>query len=446
MFDIGKKSGGFRWQAKLRSLATHPSLQGLPFWVGSLLTGLAAVAYARAFHWISTVAERVSVASPWALLALTPLSFVAGWWLVHRFAPEAAGSGIPQVMAAHDLDHDRDNDPITRLLGLRTMVVKVISSLLCVLGGGAVGREGPTIQIAASIFHAIGSRAKAYWPRMSHRSWIIAGGAAGIASAFNTPLGGIVYAIEELSSASFGQFRSLLLTAVIIAGLMAQWMSGPYLYLGYPQLAPIDIGIVPPAIAVGIISGLGGGLFGVLLTRAIRWRSGIRSARSLAGVAIACGLGLALLAIMVNREALGPGNQVMANLLFGAERGEQSGLAVVRFVGSVLSYVSGCAGGIFAPSLSIGAAIGGELRSVFHSQNPNLVVLLGMIGFLTGVTRAPFTSFVLVLEMTDRHSAIFPMMVTAVTALTAARFLGGHSFYELMKDQYLERSLRARSP
>jgi H+/Cl- antiporter ClcA len=103
----------------------------------------------------------------------------------------------------------------------------------------------------------------------------------------------------------------------------------------------------------------------------------------------------------------------------------------------MMAYLTGAAGGIFSPALAIGAALGSFLSHLLHSDHGNLMVLLGMIGFLTGVTRTPFTAFILVLEMTDRHSAIFPMMLTAVVAQSAAHLVDRDGFYEHMKERWL---------
>lgn len=413
-------------------------LQGLPYWVSATLTGLIAVGYAKIILLLSQYPLRIYQSRPWMLLLITPLCFLIGWWIVSRFAPEAGGSGIPQVMAAHDLDHDQDSNQIQRLLGIKTTLIKLLSSFICILGGGAIGREGPTIQIAASIFHAIGTRFKTYWPEMSHRSWIVAGGAAGIASAFNTPLGGIVYAIEELSSTGFGEFRTVLISAVIISGMVAQWIAGPYLYLGYPPLQDISFRILPLALFTGIISGVLGGAFGKLLEKAVEWKANLTFRWAPALTALGTGLGFACLAWSIDQSVLGSGVELITHLLFQNPQETHWSWIIGRFFGSLLSYASGCAGGIFAPSLAIGGTIGAEIGKYFESGNPNLMILLGMIGFLTGVTRAPFTAFVLVLEMTDRHSAIFPMMVTAIVALGASQLTSRHSFYEHMEKRYLK--------
>jgi H+/Cl- antiporter ClcA len=120
-------------------------------------------------------------------------------------------------------------------------------------------------------------------------------------------------------------------------------------------------------------------------------------------------------------------------------------LVAVRIVSTGASYVSGAAGGVFAPFLAIGASVGSWVASWWPGTNAVLLALLGMIAVLTGLTRAPFTSFVLILEMTDRHSAIFPMMLTALVAFGAARMAGGLSFYEQTKRLILEDYEQQRS-
>ncbi len=141
-----------------------------------------------------------------------------------------------KVMAAIDLTSQQDGNKVSRLLSIKIIIVKIISSLLMVFGGGAIGREGPTIQIAGSVFQTVYKYLPHNWPRTTHANFILTGAAAGPAAAFNTPLGGIVFAIEELSRIHITYFRTALFTAVIIDGLTAQSFLGPYLYLGYPEV------------------------------------------------------------------------------------------------------------------------------------------------------------------------------------------------------------------
>ncbi len=401
----------------------------------AFVSGLVSVGYAKLYK----LAEHFSVSTfqehaVWLVL-VAPACFVLGSWLVSRFAPGASGSGIPQVMAAVDLHDARvDQSWISPLLGLRVAIVKVFSSLVCVIGGGAVGREGPTVQVSASIFYVLARRIKTFSPMVALESWMLAGSAAGMAAAFNTPLGGIVYAVEELASKHFSRVRTTVLSAVLVAGLVSQWLVGSYLYLGFPRIGKVGFDPIPAAFVVGVLGGMLGAFFGDATFRFSRWlRKSItvRHVKTSLAVAFLCGVSMVAMRF-IDPRALGPGNRLVSDILAGDTVASLE-LVAVRFWSTMASYMSGCAGGIFAPSLAIGASLGSWVASWWSGTNATLLALLGMIAVLTGVTRAPFTSFVLILEMTDRHSAIFPMMLAALVALGSARLLGADSFYELSK-------------
>ncbi len=419
--------------------ATRQFYSDFPYWIAAFLTGLIAVGYAELIDWAERTAMDFFDLYPYSLLLTGPLCFVAGWYLVFRFAPDAKGSGIPQVMVAIETQ-ENSNDVSFRenLLGLRTLTTKIFSSILIVMGGGAVGREGPTIQIAASVFHFVNRFSKKLSLSVNYHFGLIAGGAAGIAAAFNTPLGGLVFAIEELATSHFNRFKTSLISGVIISGLVAQGLAGTYLYLGYPAIAHLGSGFGMWALAIGGLSGYFGALFGKLLYYLSIKKKQITNPKHLALFAAACGLILAISILYFDKRTAGPGREVVLNLLFKDASVGDLKLAVVRFFAPIVTYLSGGAGGIFAPSLAAGGAIGACLANWFHPAAINIFILLGMIGFLAGVTRAPFTSFVLVLEMTDRHSAIFPMMIAAISASLVARIVDPHSFYEYIKREYLQ--------
>jgi H+/Cl- antiporter ClcA len=401
----------------------------------AFVSGLVAVGYAKLYKVAEVFATDLFRTHPLWLLATAPVCFVLGWLLVHRLAPRAGGSGIPQVMAAMDLEERRPGaTAANRLLGFRIAVVKVASSLLCVATGGAVGREGPTLQITASVFFMSGTWLRRLTRVGAMETWVLAGSAAGLGAAFNTPLGGIVYAIEELASKHFNRVRTAVLTSVLVAGLVSQWLVGSYLYLGFPTVGKVGLRFIPTAFVVGIVGGLLGAAFGSALFR-LRRRSANRSRAhpARAGVLTALGCALVLAGLgYVDHRALGPGNRLVSDILAG-ETTANAELIGARVLSTSVSYLSGCAGGIFAPCLAIGASVGSWISTWWQGTNAVLLALLGMIAVLTGVTRAPFTSFVLILEMTDRHSAIFPMMLTALVALGSARLVGGTSFYEQTK-------------
>ncbi len=414
-------------------LRYNSGLQGIVYWVAAIGVGFFAVAYTSLFDTVFRLPVYVLEVSPWGLFLLSPLAFLLSWWLVKRFAPGAAGGGIPEVMVSIEVD----SQTAAHWSGWKAGLTKFFSSLACVAGGGAIGREGPTIQIAASIFYAIGMPLRRIWPSLSHQSLLVAGGSAGIAAAFNTPLGGIVFAVEELSQQHFNRFKTFLISAVIVAGLVSQWLLGPYLYLGYPKLAEIGFSALPWALVVGLVSGLAGAFFGkgiAWVNRKTRWLRTPARVR----VALVVGLCTALGGWLGSSEAIGSGSGLVVRLLFDdVDRSVTWAVVLGRWVEPIIAAAAGGATGIFGPSLSAGAAIGAKFAELVASPYPNLSILVGMAAFLSGVTRAPFTAFVLVLEMTDRHSAIFPLMMASLAATLVAKFVDAKSCYEHRCNAYL---------
>ena len=419
-------------------------LQALPFWVGSLATGLIAVGFTKLFSLAEAGMLAIFSLHHWYLFLLTPVCFVVAWWVVHRFAPNAKGSGIPQVMAAIDLANPKSNHKVNQLLSIRIIWVKIVSSLVMIFGGAAVGREGPTIQIAGSVFRKVNQLVPESWPKISKRNMIITGAAAGLAAAFNTPLGGIVFAVEELAKTHIRFFRLALFTAVIIAGLTAQGLLGPYLYLGYPDVSQLKASAFFGVIVTAIVAALCAGFMSKGILKLTRWKSKYKRPAQTLIILIISALIIASLAVWVSPKVLGSGKTLMNDVLFTSEKSEEWYVPLLRMVGIMLSFTSGAAGGVFAPSLGAGASIGAFLSNLFGvtDSNANILILSGMVGFLTGVTRTPFTSAILVLEMTDRHSVIFHLMIAGIIANIVAMAVDKHSLYEHLKLQYYHEALQ----
>ena len=340
--------------------------------------------------------------APALAFALTPLAFLGSWLLVRLLAPAARGSGIPQVMAGIELSNPAHHRYTDYLLSLRVASVKVLSSVVLLLGGGLIGREGPTIQIAAAIFRAINRLQPAGWPQLSRQIALVTGGAAGLAAAFNTPLGGIVFVVEELTQIHLSRFRMAVFTAVIIAGLTAQEFLGSYLYLGYPKITAPGGWLLGILAVVAMACGLAGAVFGKCLLLIGSYRQRFTTLAAQAGWVAACGLVLALLAYFVGAEGIGTGKPIINRLLFQNNDLTPWYLFPARFAGMALSYSSGGAGGVFATSLSAGAILGDGLAHLagVAVADRNLLILVSMVSFLTGVVRSPFTAAILVLEMT----------------------------------------------
>jgi H+/Cl- antiporter ClcA len=414
-------------------------LQAIPFWAGSLITGLIAVFYAKLFLLAEKFSGYIFLHTDWLFFIITPLCFVTSWWVISKFSPYARGSGIPQVMAAIELANPKHNYKVDKLLSVRIIVVKIISSLIMVMGGGVIGREGPTIQIAGSVFRKINQLLPGWWPKISKRNMIMTGAAAGLSAAFNTPLGGIVFAVEELTKTHISYFKTALFTAVIIAGLTAQAILGPYLYLGYPDVSNLSSWMFVTVVPVAVVAGLAGSSMSKIILFVFKWKSTFGSKYKEVLYIICCALILASFAFFVDENVFGSGKAIMTKTLFSGDKVVAWYTPLLRIIGPVLSFTTGAAGGVFAPALSAGASIGSLMAGWFHLSptDTNVLILCGMVGFLTGVTRTPFTSAILVLEMTDRHNLIFHLMLAGMAASIVALLIDKHSFYDHLKYQYI---------
>src|SRR6201996_2168247 len=359
------------------------ALQAIPFWIASVITGLVAVLYTKLFIAAENISSYVFSHHAWFLFILSPICFLLAWWGVERFAPYARGSGIPQVSAAIQIASPKNERLIDKLLSFRIIVVKIISNLFMGIGGATVGREGPTIQIAASIYKLVYQVLPEWWPKIAKKNMLVTGAAAGLAAAFNTPLGGIVFAIEELTKTHFSYYKTAIFSSVIIAGLSAQALLGPYLYLGYPKLDGLSGLIFFGVALVAIISGLLGSAMSKLILFIFAWKAKFKFSYHHIIYVIACSLIMVCLAYFVDREVLGSGKEIMQQTLFTAHKYVHWYTPLLRIAGPLFSFTTGAAGGIFAPALGAGASIGSQVASWFHVSDidTNMLILSGMVGF-----------------------------------------------------------------
>lgn len=408
-----------------------------PFLVASLIASVVAILYSKLFFILEEFAAGTLHKQAWFIsLPATVILLFASWYLTYRFSKDAGGSGIPQMLIANSLNPRKNETLIDKLIGLKTIIFKIFSSLIGVFAGGAVGQEGPTLQISAGIFYLVGKKTSKYLQMIPVKSFIVAGGAAGLAAAFNTPLGGVAYALEELASDRFSRFRSVMFFSVLTTGLIVQALQGTYLYFGYPVVETATAASFFGVIGIAIIGGLAGALFGKALYVIHCYRKSLSSFTKLATLNVLCALAFWAMIYFAGTHGIGGGKRLITEYLFTGYQPQWSDF-LVRTAGPLLMSLGGIAGGLFAPTLAIGASAGALLGSSFHSETMHLLVLIGMVAFLTGFMRTPFTAFVLMLEMTDRHSAIFPMMIAAVIAFAFAKFVDHESFYERLKHDFL---------
>ena len=430
------------------------------FWLGAVLVGLVSVAYAKLIDLGFELFRNMASHAFWLPLVITPLGAALAIWLTRRFFRGAEGSGIPQVIATLE-----DGRLASSLLSLRIMAGKIVVSFLGILCGFTIGREGPTVQIGASLMYAM---RRGYRRSSQHieRQLALAGAAAGLAAAFNTPLAGVVFAIEELTRSFVARNSGTLITAIIFSGVVALGLQGNYLYFGRIQaIGQFHPALIPLVIGASLLCGVAGGAFAWLLLNLPRWMPAplmaLRQVRPvwfafLCGVAIAVvGLASPLMALRQVRPvwfaflcgvAIAVVGLASGGTTFGSGYAEARGLlethqalspfyAVLKFAALIASYLSGIPGGIFAPSLAIGAGLGNVMSLVTSAIPLPSLAALCMVGYLAAVTQSPITSFVIVMEMIDGHEMVLPLMAVALLSSQLSKVLTP-SFYHTLAHRF----------
>lgn len=402
---------------------------------GAVAIGLAAIGFAAVADRAGEAFDSAVGRTWWLPLLITPVGFVLIAWATRRLAPAARGSGIPQIMAAK-----RDPQNATKALTSgRTAAVKFILTAVALLCGASVGREGPTVQIGATVM-AYAHR----WLRVPvTASVLVAGAAAGVAAAFNTPLAGVAFAIEELAAAYEQKMTLLVMTAVLIAGMTSLGLAGDYVYFGVvgQTLALRQVLILAP------LAGLFGGLAGGLFARLMLWTSRGGASRLSGGnplvLAGACGLLVAAIGLATGLT-WGTGYAPARAMIEGSHAPLWFGPA--KFFASLATAAAGLPGGIFAPSLATGAGVGNLLRWIMPDAPGGAVVLLGMVAYFTGVVRAPLTSVIIISETTASRGLMLPLLATALIADGAAQLICRERLYHGLSLAFLPPPKTAPTP
>src|SRR5450830_698500 len=406
-------------------------------WLGAVLVGLVAVMYAWLIDFGFEMFRNMQRGHAWLPLILTPAMGALCVWLTRRFFPGAEGSGIPQVIAALGEQGELRSQRAPKLLSLKIMAGKIGVSFLGILGGFTIGREGPTVQVGAVLMFNM----RRFYPRPSailEKRLILAGAAAGLSAAFNTPLAGIVFAIEELSRSFEQRASGIVITTIIFAGVVALGLNGNYTYFGTITAGGDSVReLVIAVIVSGVLMGVAGGIFCWLLLNTQKWIPApllsLRATRPVWFGAL-CGLLVALVGIAAAGLTYGSGYAEAKGLLSGQEQ-LSPWYPLAKMASMVGSYLPGIPGGIFAPSLSIGAGFGNLMHMVFDHTSLSMLIALAMVGYLAAVTQSPMTAFVIVMEMINGHALVISLMATALLASRVSRFFTP-PLYEALSERY----------
>src|SRR6185369_9808126 len=345
------------------------------------------------------------------------------------------GSGIPHLKAV--LYHLRP------MRWMRVLLVKFAGGIAAIGGGLTLGREGPTVQMGG----AVGQMVSGWFPctPRERQSLIAAGAGAGLAAAFNAPLSGLVFVLEEVQR----DFAPTIFTAVLIASVAAdvvmRLLTGQVPVFHVVTHATPSLASLPAALVIGALAGVLGVAFNRGLVRSLDLFQSLRTWPAWA-VGGATGAAIGLVGWLAP-DVLGGGDHLVQRTLAGdVGLGAIGPLFLVRFALTMASYGCGAPGGIFAPLLVLGAQIGLAIGIVGHHLAPEAIhdpivfAVVGMAAYFTAIVRAPLTGIVLMVEMTSDYALVLPLVVACVTAYGIADALGDLPIYEALLERDLKRS------
>jgi len=395
----------------------------------------------RVTHWMHVMMQIISsfgvpnyVSSP----LLTLIMVLIAWGLVRRIAPEASGSGIPDIEGA--LLHQR------HIYWRRLIPVKFIGGVLSISANLVMGREGPTVQMGGNVGQMVGDYFRLSPKRCD--ALVAAGAAAGLATAFNAPLAGVLFVIEEMRHAfalPFIHFKTVAISCVA-ASVVLQALLG-----GQPVITmPIFEAPHLEYLWVFFVFGLGVGFVGIFfnysLMATLNWMDH-QSARFRLVYVIGVALLIGCLTV-VWPDTVGGGYDIIENALrFTPSVRLFLILLITRFATMLLCYNTSVPGGIFAPMLALGTLLGMACSTIMHDflpsmlLDPGILAVAGMGALFSATVRAPLTGIVLVVEMTQNYALIFPLMVACLTATTVVQLAGVAPIYT----QLLRRNLKDSS-
>jgi len=402
----------------------------LVFWLGAIFVGLSSVALTVGSELVSELFRKLHQEYLAYSFFFTPLILTLLAWITFTFFPGSERSGVPQVKASLEPSKAGNDKP---LLSFRILIGKLSLSIGGIFAGASVGLGGPAIHIGAALMTYFGRFAH-FGPHYLERGLILAGSSAGFAAIFSAPLAGIVFAIEEMGRSLEQKTSGLIITAVIFAGATALILHGQYVFLeDRSTLFPLGKAwlIIP---VCGIITGFMGGLFSLILLKGGHFLNTLTFLTPLR-IAFICGLLIALLNYLSEGATAGTGYQETKNYLADAHS-MSAEYPLMRMLANIATFFIGIPAGIFVPSLSVGAGIGANLAEWVPIAPLSVVILLGMTGYFAGMIQAPLTAFVIIMEMTNSHDLLLPMMATAFIANGTSKLICPLSLYEGLTQRY----------
>jgi CIC family chloride channel protein len=395
----------------------------------AVIAGLSAVLFTLAIKGTTFLLFGISPTILRYILVPTLMSLVTGF-LLAKFFPEARGSGVPQTEAAY---HLRQGD-----IPGRVAFGKFLTGVLCIGSGHSMGREGPSVQIGAGLASSIGK-----WFKLSPeraQSLVPVAAAAALSAAFNTPVAAVIFALEEI----IGDMNAALVGSTVVASVAAVIVERSILgnspIFQVPQYHLVD----PAELIAYVVLGVAGGLIslgfskGLLSLRGMFLRMPAKTRiiqPAMGGVVIGC-------ILIFFPQVMGVGYEYVNQALNGSLLLKTMFvLCAVKLAATIISYSSGNAGGIFAPSLYLGAMLGGAIGTLMHrfapfpTGDPGAYALVGMGALFAGIIRAPMTSVFMIFELTQDYQVFVPLMIANMISFAISKHYQPTSLYHALLQQ-----------
>jgi H+/Cl- antiporter ClcA len=367
---------------------------------------------------------------------ITPITFVAIIYFAKQYCHFVQGSGIPQLIAATD---SRNKSIREKLLSFRVATGKIGFIFLAMLGGAPIGIEGPSIHIGGSIFYGFNRFIKLNRKFLIH-ALIAIGGSAGLIVAFNAPIAGILFAYEEIGRNLKKQALILIAIVSVMVYIFSIIYRGNAPYLGDLSLHSLDLSLIWQLLPLAIITGIFGGLFARAMLYLIK-KFIAHTKTKVIIIALLLGVVVAIFNYLSAGKIAGSGHaevlQILNNKALGLD------FVVMKYFATLSSFVSTIPGGVFMPSISIGAGLGSEVANFYTQIDTQVVIIMAMIGYLSAVIRAPLTSTFVILEMTLSLHLLLPGLLVAFIANFISKQIYQQPIYEALADNYLKLTKKA---
>ncbi len=379
--------------------------------------------YCNLFDDFGMMAKQRLLDNPLITFAVTPIFFWVSAYLCRFYSPKASGNHLPHAL--NELKKDpNDFDKVATFLNIRLVMVKAVSSLISSFSGGALGKEGPSVHMSAGIFASLAEKYKRFLPEISLSTWVSAGTAAGLAIAFNAPIAGIVFVVEKLSKARFKNAKNHVAWTLIVVSIVTIIFHKPDPIFNFHSLIFHISTESSPLILVALTCGLLAFFFQTANNYFYFKFSEIRSSWWHL-VPISAGIIVSYLNFYCGIYSFSGGINTSQEALSSAHALLSYKEVLGRILNTIITFASGSAGGLIAPSMAIGTGIGSIASNFAPNIDLGVFLLIGMTSFLAAVLGEPVTAAIVIYEATGQDVGNIPfLMAAAIIASTTFKGIG----------------------